>query len=155
MGDYQDLLDLAAGKLVAAGNQIHSVDVRKEVLLQALHELGISLLYSLQALLWREQRTFWDIFEGRVDLSVVHSFKEAPEGFFQRFARIAGKHGIGLGEIGALQEIFHFGERYEKGIDFQHSSEENHFVLAVLNFEHFLSLFEQATQLYEKVKRFT
>lgn len=151
MGDYQTLLFLAREKLVLAGNIIHSVHAEKKFLLEALHEAGVSLLYSMQALLWLERLTPWDALEGKRDFDFMHSYKELPEDFFQKFAKIAGKYGFGLGEIGALQEIFHFGERYEKGIDFQHSYEENQFALAILNYERFLTLFEHASQFAEKV----
>lgn len=150
MSDYQTLLSLAQEKLVAAGNTIHSVRAEKNVLLDALHEAGVSVLYSMQALLWLDGLTLWDALEGKRNFSLTHSFKELSEDFFQKFLRIAGKYGIGLHEIGALQEIFHFGERYEKGIDFTHSYEENQFALAALNYEHFLSLFEHASQFAEK-----
>lgn len=151
MGDYQALLSMSRERLMLAGNMVHSVNAEKKVLLEALHEAGVSVLYSMQALLWLDRLTLWDAMEGKTDFSLIFSFKEAPEDFFQRFARIAGKYGFGLGEIGALQEIFHFGERYERGIDFQHSYEENQFALAVLNFERFLTLFENASQFAERV----
>ncbi len=140
MGDSILALSEASRRLVSAGNLVHSPAAGRTVLLAAVYETGLSVYLSMQALFLHQGQHL-----GSLPFS---NFRNAGDYLF-RFTKIASKHRIGLGEIGAFQEIFRLGMIHEKSL--QPQILQDQIALVSLDFEHFLFLFEKATQFQNKV----
>lgn len=157
MSNYKTFISLASEKLVEAGNGVHSINADRRILLSALHNTGMSLLYSMQALLWFDKNySIWNRMEGAT--GNFEGFENVSfsqyENFLQVFSRVAGKYGIGLSELGAFQEIFRLGELHETGVAFGKGKlRDEQLALALLDYERFISLFEKAAQLHDRVAR--